>query len=112
MEIYEKIEIYREFENMLLSSSDVFLKEANQGPERQTNGYYFNDVSIHISHSEISFYRALKFAEMDDCPEGHDLIGIADDGEYYVNDEVPISEIFEMMPDDIREYMIYNMDKF
>lgn len=104
--------MYDEFEKLLLDSDEIKLMESGQGPSQDTNGYYFDKISIHVREEEIFFFTTIKFKDMKDCPPGHDLCGVDDDGNYFVTESVPADRVIDSVPEDIRNYMIWNMELF
>lgn len=104
--------MFEDLEKLLQASSDFEMKEREVGPNKTMNGYYYEDISIHIGPEQIRFYKKETFESISDVPKKYETVGIDEDDNYFVVDCVPLDIILERVPQEIKEYIVWNMEKF
>lgn len=105
--------MFEEFEKLLEAHDEFEMREREVGPDKNMNGYYFKDIiSIHVSPLGISFYKKDTYKDIKDVPPEFDTVGVEEDGTYFTVMSVPLDIIMDLVPLDVMDYIIYNMEKF
>jgi hypothetical protein len=69
-------------------------------------------INIIIDRDSIRIYQHIVYRCYDDIPKHLDTVGVNEDGEMYINKPLCIFDIIHDLPENIQEYVMYNINIF